>query len=423
VRFPYAKVQFRSTGEPHDPAERQRALDLVRAPGVTDVLVLSHGWNNDMAAAESLYQDLAASLDSVRRPGGMNLAVIGVLWPSIRWAESGQVAGGGLGVDDGAAQLRREIQETVPDPELAAALDALVANLDSGTAQAEFLGLLRGSLPAATPGDEEPPPSLLTVGDAETAFSLAGEPLPLALLPEAPGGAGSPGSLGGVSMGGGLGLGSFSDVFRAGRLLLNTATYFTMKERAGTVGSTGVARLLNDLATVAPNVRRHLAGHSFGARVVTAAAQRHTPLHSISLLQAAFSHYALATDYERDKDGLFQNVLSPGRLTGPMLITHTANDLAVGIAYAVISRLARQNASAVGGPDDTYGGLGRNGALRTPQVTAPPDTLLDADATYLSFSPGKVYNLQSDAFIKSHGSVTGREVANAMIQAMAGDRH
>ncbi|GAA0984972.1 hypothetical protein GCM10009555_059650 [Acrocarpospora macrocephala] len=407
MRFPYAKVQFRSTGEPHDPAERQRALDLVRAPGVTDILVLSHGWNNDMAAAEALYQDLAASLDSVRRPGGMNLAVIGVLWPSIRWAEPGQLAGGGLGVDDGAAQLRREIQETVPDPELAAALDALVGDLDSAAAQARFLGLLRGSLPAVAPGDEEPPPSLLTVGDAGTAFSLAGEPLPLALLPEAPGGAGSIGG----------GLASFSDVFRAGRLLLNTTTYFTMKERAGTVGSTGVARLLNDLATVAPNVRRHLAGHSFGARLVTAAARRHAPLHSISLLQGAFSHYALSTDYDGDKDGFFQGVLSPGRLTGPMLITHTANDLAVGIAYAVISRLARQNASAVGGPDDTYGGLGRNGALRTPQVTAPPDSLLDADATY-AFRPGKVYNLQSDTFIKSHGTVTGREVANAMIQAM-----
>ncbi|GIH24995.1 hypothetical protein Aph01nite_33050 [Acrocarpospora phusangensis] len=403
MRFPYAKVQFRSGGEPHDPAERQRAIDLVRAPGVTDVLVLSHGWNNDMAAAEDLYEKLAASLDSVPRPAGMRLVVIGVLWPSVRWAADGMLAGGGLAVEGGAELLRAEIAETVTDPERAAALDALVSDLGTAEAQERFLELLREALPASAPEDEEPPPSLLTVGDAATAFALAAEPLPLALLPEDPGGA--------------AGLPSFGDVFNAGRLLLNTTTYFTMKERAGTVGGTGVARLLNELATVAPGVRRHLAGHSFGARLVIAAAQRHAPVHSITLLQGAFSHFALATDFEGSKDGLFQNVLSPGRLAGPMLITHSARDLAVGLAYAIISRLARQNASGVGGPDDAYGGIGRNGALRTPQVAAPPDELLEVGGTY-EFRPGRVYNLRSDPFVVNHGAVTGREVAHAMVQAM-----
>ncbi|GAA0404039.1 hypothetical protein Acor_24520 [Acrocarpospora corrugata] len=456
MRFPFAKVQFRSDGELHDPAERQRALDMVRAPGVTDVLLLSHGWNNDMAAAERLYEKLAESLDEVRRPPSMRLAVIGVLWPSVRWAEPGLLAGGGLGADDGQALLRAEIEETVEDAEIATALQALVPDLHSPGAQASFLDLLRRSLPAPADGDEEPPPSLLTDGDPEAAFDLAAQPLPLGLLPEAPGGAagdalgggtaggaapglsggagggaggglnggsgagsggGASGGLGGGA-GGGAGLPSFGDVLHAGRLLLNTTTYFTMKERAGTVGSVGVARLMDDLAAQAPGVRRHLAGHSFGARLVTAAAQRHAPVHSVSLLQAAFSHYALATDYSGTKDGLFRNVLSPGRLAGPMVITHTVNDRAVGIAYAIISRLAQQNASSVGGPDDSYGGIGRNGALRTPQVSAPPDELLPTTGEY-DFRAGRVYNLRSDDFIHDHGSVTGREVANAMMQAMA----
>lgn len=51
---------------------------------------------------------------------------------------------------------------------------------------------------------------------------------------------------------------------------MNLSTYFKMKIRAGTVGSKGLAPLIDRLAQ---NVDRvHLVGHSFGGRLVTAAA-------------------------------------------------------------------------------------------------------------------------------------------------------
>ncbi|MGA8557898.1 MAG: hypothetical protein WB685_00530, partial [Pseudolabrys sp.] len=40
------------------------------------------------------------------------------------------------------------------------------------------------------------------------------------------------------------------------------------------------------------------------------------------------------------------------------------NDKAVGIAYAIASRLSFDNANALGDENDVYGGIGRNGAVK-----------------------------------------------------------
>ena len=39
------------------------------ADQVTDVVVISHGWNNDMDEARRLYRNLFASMDAVRAAG------------------------------------------------------------------------------------------------------------------------------------------------------------------------------------------------------------------------------------------------------------------------------------------------------------------------------------------------------------------
>ena len=80
-----------------------------------------------------------------------------------------------------------------------------------------------------------------------------------------------------------------SGIKAAARRVANLSTYYEMKQRAGTVGSTGVAQLLRRLRERKPDVRLHLVGHSFGGRLVTAAAHAlpsRTPAVTISLLQA-----------------------------------------------------------------------------------------------------------------------------------------
>ncbi len=403
MKFPFAAVELESDGSVHDPAQ----LDAARAvvDGADDVLVLVHGWNNDMPAALRLYEKLTDNVDAVRGQvsgaAGRKIAVIGVLWPSVKWADEDDLAGGGAGAADAKDALIAEIGDRDLDPSVAAQLQQLVPELDtSATARRKYLDLLRAQLPSEIEGGEDAPPPSLLEGDADTAFERAGR-------------AGALTGTGGAGGGGaaGFSLGGFT---RAARNLLNVTTYYTMRDRAGTVGANGIARVLEELDG---NGRRiHLVGHSFGARAATAAANAtNAPVHALVLLQGAFSHYAFADDWDgQGADGLFRAV--PGRIRGPVVVTHTKNDKAVGLAYAIASRLAKQVAIDIGGPDDRYGGIGRNGALKTPEALGP-STVQPVGGSY-AFEPRRVSNLQGDTFISGHSAVTGKEVAYALLKAM-----
>jgi predicted alpha/beta hydrolase family esterase len=203
--------------------------------------------------------------------------------------------------------------------------------------------------------------------------------------------------------------------------LLNLTTYFEMKQRAGTVGKTGLAPLIDQLADQVERV--HLVGHSFGGRVVTAAAANSTTpkLHSLSLLQAAFSH----NGFSKKRSGFFRSVVDNQRVHGPILVTHTKNDKAVGLAYPAASRINRDNATGFGDADDEFGGLGSNGAqqMQEGEVSANITNLLSIKQPY-TWQPGKIHNLKSDQFIvdprggDAHGFVFVPEVAWAISRAI-----
>lgn len=409
MKFPYAEVEFETSGAIHTQDQRDAALAAVRAADATDVLLLSHGWNNDLNAARGLYERLtdsvAAVWDRVPDAADRRLAVIGLLWPAKQWADEDLIAGGGAGVGDEEAALHAALAARIEDPGVSARLQALVPRLDtSASARREFLDLLRAQLPPPPETDEDPPPSTLVVGEADQVFDIANAPEADVVAPDAVGGAA------GFSLGGFL---------RGARNLLNATTYYTMKDRAGKVGANGGAQLLDTLAAQAPQTHRHLAGHSFGARVVSAAVAQQATAHSVTLLQGAFSHHGFAANYDgAGHDGAFRHALTGPQLSGPLVVTHTANDRAVGLAYALASRLAGQQAAGIGGPDDRYGGIGRNGALLTPEAVSPAGSLLGVGGEY-QFAPGHVYNLKSDAFISGHGSVSGPQVAYALLSAVA----
>ncbi len=268
------------------------------------------------------------------------------------------------------------IRTRVIDPGIADRLEELVPTLEtSEESRAAFLEELRELLPTL-PDDEEAPPDTLTEGDVEETFNKAGE---------------GDDDLEGAEPvgGGGAGIGDFGrSILRRARSLLNLTTYYTMKDRAQKVGETGVTALALAIADAAPAARLNLAGHSFGGRVVSAAAAQLPQVHSVCLLQGAFSHFGFAQDYDEDgRDGAFRRLLTGGQLTGPVVVTHTVNDKAVGLAYAVASRLAGQQGAGIGGPDDRYGGIGRNGALKAPEVADPAGTSLASDSRGLRIRP------------------------------------
>ncbi|SCX28094.1 alpha/beta fold hydrolase [Mycolicibacterium fluoranthenivorans] len=401
MKFPYARVELTSDGSFHD---RDQVKEARRVTGSAhDVLVLVHGWKNDIREAESLYERLTDSVEDVRgnvvAAAGRRIAVVGVLWPSIKWADHDELAGGGASADGTSeTDLIAEIGARDLDSAAAAEMQPLIPKLNtSKSARQSYLQLLRRQLPDDIEDGEDAPPLSFLEGDVDTVFEHADEA----------------DGLTGTEMAEGGGAGFFEDHFvQPARNLLNLTTYYTMRERAGKVGARGIASVVDELRS--DERRIHLVGHSFGARAVSSAANTSSNVHALVLLQGAFSHYGFAQNWNgKGANGVFRAV--PGQVQGPIVVTHTKNDKAVGQAYAIASRLAQQVAVDIGGPSDRYGGIGRNGALKTPEALTP-GTLQALDGHY-AFRAGKVSNLQADTFISGHSAVTGKQVAYALLTA------
>ena len=138
---------------------------------------------------------------------------------------------------------------------------------------------------------------------------------------------------------------------------------------------------------------------------------------SLVLLQAAYSHNGLAQTFDgKGKNGFFQAVLSKTKVTGPILITHSKHDRAVGLAYPLASRLNGDDAAGIGDANDPFGGMGANGAQHVDKADIQ---LLAAGGAY-DFKTGKrVFNLNGDAIIQNHGDVARSETAHALASAMS----
>jgi hypothetical protein len=182
-----------------------------------------------------------------------------------------------------------------------------------------------------------------------------------------------------------------------------------------------VNELLGRIRAKNASVRIHLIGHSFGGRLVTAAAagpQKFAP-STMTLLQAAFSHNGFSANYDgKGSAGFFRTVVQEGRVNGPILISHSDKDRAVGTAYPLASRINGEQAAALGDASDRYGGIGRNGAVHTREAVA--GTLLKLRATGYNFVRGQLYNLNADASIGDHSDICKPEVAYAVLTAVAG---
>ena len=432
--FPYYPFEFTKDGAINKADQLAALIDALTTPTgnrvVTDLLVLSHGWNDDIPEAESLYTTIGDHIGAVlpkQNPAcatirARRVIVCGILWPSKKFDDKALIPGGAAGLNDaaGAADAAASIDllasfVDTPDSKKAlgrakALIPSLAGSLD---ARDEFVRIVRAYMPHDANAEE---PVI-----ADDFFMLDGDELLRRLSrPERP--------VPGADTGGAAGLGDWiGKAVDGARSLANLVTYYQMKTRAGDIGQGGVHDALQRIreqraADGAQPLRIHLAGHSFGARLVTAAAAgapnaAPLPVNSLTLLQAAFSHYAFAVSYDGVHDGFYRRVeTDPTRVTGVTAITFTSRDKAVGLAYPLASRIARQIAAAVGDANDPYGGLGRNGAQKTPGTIA---TQLRAVGIAYSFAARGIYNLDSNAVIGGHSDLGHDEVAYALISAMA----
>jgi hypothetical protein len=425
--YPTTEVEFTKQGVLHDRAQADSLRSMIDDEGTSDLIVLSHGWNNDMNEARRLYHKL---LDLVQRQieagqidfEGRMLGVLAVLWPSKKFAERELIAsgaaglGGALGNDDVIADIKK-LSDAFDVPDAEAIVDQLTALVpaleDSPQAQRDFADLARRLLVDSSDAEvqSELPDRLRDMPGDKLLPELGKPDLSQMVAP------GEPSDIGTAA-----GLGSFLSGIKGGALtLMNLLTYYQMKDRAGVVGMRGLRPVLDEVVKDHPQIKLHLVGHSFGARLVTAtilgdANAPRLEVASLTLLQGAFSHNGLGANYDqKGHDGFFRLVVSDHRVSGPVIITHTINDRAVGLAYPIASRLAGQDAAGIGDAHSLFGGIGRNGAQHTPEAIAG---VLGPSGTVYDFRAGTVHNLLADQTISSHGDVDNEAVGGALAAAI-----
>lgn len=437
-------IEFDKEARHVDVDQVDALLRHIEDKATTDLIVVSHGWNNDEEEALNLYTSLIGRVahEANAALADRTLAVVGVFWPSKRFADEDLIPGGAaaLGSEDiSETALTAEIEALHgffdPDDadELLDELENLVPQLQTDPAARTRFGEIARDL-LGGPGqdqelDAEIPDEFFEMPGEEIINSLAAPREEEFGTPEDDDivggvvGVASTATINGSGLGSAMGLFDlFSGVRSGAQAALNLTTYWTMKRRAGDIGLKGLSPLLHKVRHRSIDLRLHLVGHSFGGRLVTAATlggsidEPTLPIDTLVLLQAAFSHNGFAQDYEHGKDGFFRAIVTSSTVAGPLLVTHTWNDKPNRWAYPMASRLARQKASAVGGPGDIFGAIGSNGAQKTPE--AVPGALLPVSGTY-RFERGRIHNLEASAFITNHGSVDGAEVAHAIVSAIA----
>jgi len=447
MSIPIFEVQIDQNANLVTPSQEADIIKALGASGntFTDAVVMSHGWNNDIDEARTLYRDFFRSLEQVFPAAAGTTLAAGIFWPSKKFAEADLIPGGAASADDPVADRvlldrLQEMKHLFGDSQADEGLErmkALVAGLGADpNKQNQFVSLMGAILDRHTdPMQRSEDEGKATISDRaqNNGGAKVLKSFSLPITQKAKPGSGGAASVGGLAggfagnpalhpggAGAAAGLGDFFSGIKAGALrLLNLATYSVMKDRAGKIGRDAVNPLLARIQAAVPQTLKfHLVGHSFGGRLVTAALDGPNALRvqTLLLLQAAYSHNGLALNFEANKNGFFHAVLDNHKVTGPILITHSKNDRAVGLAYPLASRLNGDDAAGIGDANDRFGGMGANGAQHVDKAEIP---LLPVGGKYDFTTPGKrVFNLNGDAIIQSHGDVARPETAAVLAAAM-----
>jgi hypothetical protein len=408
-----------------------------RAAAATDAIFLAHGFRNNIADGTVLYTDFLATFRGhLKRPefqevAGLNVIVAGVYWPSLALPENFSPQEGGVQSADEDATYIAGILQKLQDlkivrPDRSAQLDTAITLLpkvaDDPAAQDQFSDLL---LSLTDDSELDPTEGLQQIRNQPGSVLLQKLSLPM-ILPTQTSDFDS-GSVESVDEDGtAQGIGSFfGSVLGGVDTFINLTTWYVMKNRSGVVGETGAAKAVRDLKASNSKIRIHLVGHSLGGRLMAACAKSlaQSPLlqlDSVTLLEAAFSHYGFSPNNGKGAPGFFRDVIAKKVVKGPLVETFSFQDTVVGLDYAVASRLAGDNAKAIGDANDEFGGIGRNGAQLTQEsIVVKFKTAASPGGPYV-FQPGIVTCLDgSGGFITNHGDVTNENVTYAFASAVA----
>lgn len=410
--FDFFSLTFDDDGALTSPADLEQLTVHATTQSATDAILLAHGFRNDAKDATGVYTRFLTTLREhissgrFQSLGGRRFVVGGIYWPSKPFRESFGDGEEGVRSLQGPETMRAQVLAQLDDlkrndanPQQRRNLDkaiALVPKLEADPqAQDKFIRLVL---------------SLIEDGelDGDEGLEAIRRERGSAMLGRIADGQRDIGS-------------AFGSIFGRVGQFLNLTTWYLMKRRSGTVGQTGVAGVVRALKASRPSMKLHLVGHSLGGRLMAACAKALTadPVvrpDSLTLLEAAFSHYGFSPDNGEGSPGFFREVIARQLVQGPFLSTFSHEDTVVGGIYAIASRVARDRTRALGDASDPFGGIGRNGSQRTPEAVT--EKLLAPGGTY-TFSAGVLTNLDgSGGLIKDHGDVTNSAVTYAFASAL-----
>src|SRR5687768_14643144 len=373
------------------------------AQGITDVFVMSHGWKGDVPAAIDQYDRWTAAMaactdDRARvrqRWPQFKALLIGFHWPSLPWGDEkldGSFAAEGGGTEE---EFIAEWSDRIADTDAArAALHVLYEEAQEDIEPdrlpprvVEAYRTLEREAGLGADGVAGPPDADREALDPQMAYEDWQD-------------------IEAASFGGGFVGGLLSP--------LRQLSFWTMKKRARTVGERGGHRLLESIAAArADGVRVHVMGHSFGCIVVSSmlrgADAAGTKVASALLVQGAMSLWSYAQDLPGKKGtpGYFRPVVETSSVAGPIVVTTSKFDSAVGKLYPIAAGAARQVDFGGGARElPKYGAIGTFGLQGAGLAIEPRDISRDVTKTY-GFVPGRVYNLKSDEVIRTGGGLSG----------------
>jgi len=89
MSIPIFEVQIDQNANLVTPSQEADIIKALGASGntFTDAVVMSHGWNNDIDEARTLYRDFFRSLEQVFPAAAGTTMAAGIFWPSKKFAE------------------------------------------------------------------------------------------------------------------------------------------------------------------------------------------------------------------------------------------------------------------------------------------------------------------------------------------------
>jgi len=419
-KAPLYILQFDAAGRSTSPLTIDHLIAELRAHEFTETYFFSHGWNNTFSDAVGLYKQFFSEYLDLRAkrnlPNGKGYrpVFIGTHWPSIAlvlpWERGPQIASEEKSTDEDDEQARAMIGLVLGENVADQFYELTERESLTGEEAQELGGILRRFYSDVAEGSTAAPEIDQIVG--------AWHDLAAARKDSAPDYDAPPGTFASSGTVAPEAAVSIKEVLDP-RSALRVTTVLMMKDRAGFVGSLGVAHVLTRILEASESPVR-LIGHSYGCRVMLTAVSVPQGLprkiDSMLLLQAAVNRYCFAVLIpDLGVRGGFAVV--PERVNRPIISTFSRDDAPLRYLFQFAARRLKDlgELRAAASEPSIYAALGGYGAAGMIGGNYRELPIQDVGVPYPRFEGLRVLGVDGSGKITGHGDIRNQYVGWALL--------